>query len=166
MKKSARSKHSITQGKLIYQPPITLSHNPLHHPYPPSSTLPHPPSSTLPLPPPSLSSSLHHSPYPPPSPPSSLSPNPPYPARSPLILHPPPSSSRPHPPPSALDAYLPAAGGQVLEGSGRTLQRVRVGALGQQGEVGLDDGRVPQHLHALGRVRGVGEWSHAVPLWR
>ena len=60
--------------------------------------------------------------------------------------------------------YLPAAGCQVLQSPRRPLQGVWVGALGQQGEVGLHDGGVPQHLDTFRGVRRVGEGPHAIPL--
>lgn len=68
--------------------------------------------------------------------------------------------------PSSLfpDCYLPTACSQVLQSPGRSFQRVGVRALGQQGEVGLDDRRVPQHLDPFGGVRRVREGTHAVPL--
>lgn len=60
--------------------------------------------------------------------------------------------------------YLPAACSQVLQGPSRPLQGVWVGALRQESEVGFDNGGVPQHLNAFGRVSRVREGPHTIPL--
>ena len=61
-------------------------------------------------------------------------------------------------------SHLPVARGEVLQGAGRPLQGGGVGALGQQGEVGLHHRRVPQHLSPLGGLGEAGDGPHAVPL--
>lgn len=62
--------------------------------------------------------------------------------------------------------YLPTACSQVLQSSCCSLQGVGIGALRQQGEVGLDYCWVPQHLNPFGWIHSVWEGPHAVPLWR
>lgn len=60
--------------------------------------------------------------------------------------------------------YLPAASSQVLQGSGRSLEGVGIGAFGQQGEVGLDNGGVPEHLNSFGGIHRVWKGANTVPL--
>lgn len=50
-----------------------------------------------------------------------------------------------------LDARLPVTGGEVLQGTGRGLERLRIRAGLQKTEVRLDDFRLPEQLHAPDR---------------
>lgn len=61
-------------------------------------------------------------------------------------------------------SYLPTPGSQVLQCPGSPLQRVRVGTLRQEGEVGLYYRRMPQHLNPLGGLSSIWQWSHTIPL--
>lgn len=61
-------------------------------------------------------------------------------------------------------AYLPAPSSQVLQRPGGPLQRVRVGTLRQEGEVGLYYRRMPQHLNTLGWICSIWQRSHTIPL--
>lgn len=61
-------------------------------------------------------------------------------------------------------AYLPTPSSQVLQCPGGPLQRVRVWALRQEGEVRLYYRRMPQHLNAFGGLSSIWQWSHTIPL--
>ena len=61
-------------------------------------------------------------------------------------------------PDSGPDVYrrLPVTGRQVLDSAGRRLQRLRVGTVGEEVEVGPDHLRLPQELHPFEGARPSG----------